>query len=72
MFDELNGTKIYLNIGDLRQVRTSLGANYKMVQLDGMSGKASSSSDLGVILLFLPMNNLNSWMTGRLGDSGVL
>lgn len=50
MFAELNGTEIYLIIGDLRQVRTPLWANCKMVGLDGMIGKALSSTDIGVIL----------------------
>lgn len=50
MFAELNRTEIDPVIGDLRQVRTLLWANCKMVGLDGMIGKALSSSDIGVIL----------------------
>lgn len=50
MFAESKASEIYLNISNLREVRTSLGTSYKMVQLVGMTGKTVSSSDTGVIL----------------------
>lgn len=50
MFAALKRTQINPIVGDLRQVSTPLSVNCKMVGLDGMIGKAPSSSDIGVIL----------------------